>query len=532
MSSTPPPASAAGTLHAGVLTDWVCPFCALLCDDVAIHVSADGALDAPDTRCPRLAQALASYGGGAARTSASIDGATASIDDALARGAQSLARARKPLFGGLATDVAGMRALYALAAACGATLDHLNGDALAPGILAQQDRGSFFATLSEVRTRADLVVVFACRPAERHPRFYERALGHGDVARRIVFVGGDADPAAVEYAGRVKNVTVETLLPRAEPHDTLARWSALVESRSGHARHTGDDTAALATLTEQIGAARFTAFVYDPATLPGDHRALLIEALSRIVKAMNRTVRAGALALGGNDGATTANQTLTWLSGMPLRTRVAKPTRLAGQPPLDHDPYRYRTNGLLERGEADLLLWVASLGAQPLPAALDPAVPAIVLGHPTLAGAIAARGASTVFVPVATPGIDASGHLFRLDNTVVLPITAARGAVGGLALPSVSEVLTRLGERVATIAVGAGASTAALSASTAGLSASTAGLSASTPTASASTPTASASEVVAVPLAVASHGTASAPEAASPSAGAQQGATPSPGAPA
>jgi formylmethanofuran dehydrogenase subunit B len=453
--SSPPFATAARTRGAGVTPDWVCPFCALLCDDVAIHASADGALDAPHTRCPKLARALATFGGADAQASASIDGANAPIDAALAQAADWLARSRRPLFAGLATDVAGMRALYPLAAACGAALDHLHGDALAPAILAQQDRGSFFTTLAEIRTRADLVIVFACRPGERYPRFYERALGGADatdVARRIVFVGCDADPAATDYASRAKHVAVQTLLPQADPHDTLARWSALVESRSGAAQphHAGhaDDTATLAALVEQIGAARYTVFVYEPAALPGDHRALLIEALSRIVKAANRTVRAGAFALGGNDGATTANQTLTWLSGMPLRTRVAKPTRLAGVAPLDHDPYRYRTSRLLARGEADLLLWIASFGADPLPAALDPSVPTIVLGHPALAGAVAARGASTVFVPVATPGIDADGHLFRVDNTVALPVAAARG----FALPSVADVVTRLGEHVAALA--------------------------------------------------------------------------------
>ncbi|TDV19525.1 formylmethanofuran dehydrogenase [Paraburkholderia caballeronis] len=452
MSSTPPHGSAAD-----VSSNWVCPFCALLCDDVTIRAYADGTLDAPDARCPKLAHALAGYSGTDAQCSASIDGAPASADDALDRAAQRLARAHRPLFGGLATDVAGARALYPLAAACGAALDHLHGETLAPAILAQQDRGALFTTLSEIRTRADLVVVFACRPAERQPRFYERALGQpgdGGFARRIVFVGCDADPAATAYASRSADVTVETLLADANPYDTLARWSARVESRSGAARRTGDDTATLAALVERIAGARYTAFVYEPAALPGDHTALLIEALSRIVKAANRTTRGGALALGGGDGAATVNQTLTWLSGMPLRTRVAKPARLAGEPPLDHDPYRYRTAQLLERGETDLLLWIASFGAEPLPAALAPAVPAIVLGHPALAAPLAARGASTVFIPVATPGIDAGGHLFRVDGPVVLPLAAARG----LPLPGVNDVVAKLAERVAALAGGSNAS--------------------------------------------------------------------------
>jgi formylmethanofuran dehydrogenase subunit B len=174
--------------------------------------------------------------------------------------------------------------------------------------------------------------------------------------------------------------------------------------------------------------------------LPGPHAALLIEALNRIVKAANRTVRAGCLALGGDDGALTVNQTVTWLSGLPLRTRVSKPVRIADTAPLDYDPYRYGTARLLADGEVDALLWVASFAPPAWPQALDPAVPAIVLGHPALADAAKVRGAATVFIPVATPGIDSAGHLFRVDGSVVMPLAVARGA----ALPSVATIAARL----------------------------------------------------------------------------------------
>ena len=54
---------------------------------------------------------------------------------------------------------------------------------------------------------------------------------------------------------------------------------------------------------DRVAAARYTVFVYEPAALPQPHAALLIEALNRIVKTLNRTTRAGGLALGGDDGA-------------------------------------------------------------------------------------------------------------------------------------------------------------------------------------------------------------------------------------
>ncbi|WP_233836365.1 formylmethanofuran dehydrogenase [Paraburkholderia sp. ZP32-5] len=455
---SPPSTSAPGLSGArvpAITRDWTCPFCTLLCDDLSAHLSADaqhdGALSVADADCPRLADALARYGAADAQCGSSVEGNETDIDAALTRAAQWLANARRPLFGGLATDVAGARALYPLAAACGAILDHLHGDALSAATLALQDRGSFFTTLSEVRTRADLLVFFGCQPSRRYPRFFTRVLSGTAIARELMFVGGEVDPAAQGFA----QTRVEAVLPDAEPYDTLALWSALSEGRDAATLGRADEgardntgtaatVATLASLQARIAAAHYTVIVYEPAALPGPHAALLIEALNRIVKTVNRTTRAACLALGGDDGAATVNQTVTWLSGMPLRTRVATPARIAQTAPLDHDPYRYRTSRLLAEREVDALLWIASFAPDAWPASLDPALPLIVFGHPALADAAKARGANTVFIPVATPGIDSGGHLFRVDSSVVMPLAAARGA----ALETVASLAARLNEQL------------------------------------------------------------------------------------
>lgn len=470
------PASA--TSAAGSVThDWTCPFCPLLCDDIEAHAARDATLAAPAEDCPRLADALKHYGAADSHSTPSIDGQPVALEDALSHAADILTRAQRPLFGACATDVAGARALYTLAAACGAMLDTLHGDALSATTLALQDRGAFFTTLSEVRSHADLLIVFGCVPSQRHPRFYERALAEAGThirARAICFVGCDVDPAAT----RVAQATCESILADASPHDLLALWSAIAEGRRASAFEerpaqtrsqssqaaetapTSQIAAQLATLTERIASASYTAFVYEPAALPHPHAALLIEALHRIVKAINRTTRAGALALGGADGTLTMNQAVTWLSGFPLRTRVSRPDRPEGTPPLEHDPYRYRTERLLEAREVDTLLWVTSFAPHPLPTALDPQVPAIVLGLPALADMLAhaasstPRRASTVFIPVATPGIDSDGHLFRLDTSVVTPLHAARQ---GTNVRTVAAIAADLAERIADANAHAGA---------------------------------------------------------------------------
>jgi|GEM_PF-42217 len=431
-----------------VTRDWTCPFCPLLCDDLAIESHGDATLSAPNADCPRLTQALACYGPADAQCTASVDGHDTDLDTALTHAARILSAARRPLFGGLGTDVAGIRALYPLAAGCGAILDHRHGDALSAATLALQDRGSFFTTLSEVRSRADLLLFFGCQPSRRYPRFFARTVEGSTAPRDLVFIGCEADPAA----SGLENVRVESILTDADPFDTLALWSTISDRRPPSALHQDvanaarvkETLAALQALQARIDAARYTVLVYEPDALPGPHAALLVETLNRIVKASNLGARAGCLALGGDDGALTVNQAVTWLSGLPLRTRVSAPSRTAGSAPLDYDPHRYRTERLLADGEIDALLWVASFAPPSWPQALADDVPAVVLGHPALAPTAAARGNGTVFIPVATPGVDSGGHLFRLDSSVVMPLAAARGA----SLATVASVAAELAQRL------------------------------------------------------------------------------------
>jgi formylmethanofuran dehydrogenase subunit B len=53
-----------------------------------------------------------------------------------------------------------------------------------------------------------------------------------------------------------------------------------------------------------------------------------------------------------------------------------------------------------------------------------------------------------VFLPVATPGLNAPGHLFRGDGIVLVPLAAVRED----ALHGVDALVARIGERLEQIA--------------------------------------------------------------------------------
>jgi len=431
MTSVPAPTDPAA-LPSGA-APWVCPFCALHCDSLALGRDSAGGWQLQGSDCPRAVRALQWFPPGPAADTCQIDGQPAPRADALDAAADRLRTSRQPLFGGLATDVAGLRALYVLANRCAAILDHAHGDAMLHSLRALQDRGAFTTTLAEIRAHADLMVCVGTQTSLTHPEFYRRCglTGPRDAGPcELVFLGCEADPGAL--SGTVG--TVGTVVPSGDLHDTLATLNALCRPRP--LANDGFAPPALRHLAQRLRAARYAVLVWSPSSfgkLAGPHAALLAESLSLLAKTLNLTTRAATFALSGDDGGQTALQTLTWLSGLPPRTGVLR----SG---LRHDPHRYATAKLLADGAVDLLLWVSSFGPDLPPPSCH--VPTITLGHPALA--TGARSAPGVFIPVSTPGIGSAGHLFRLDGGVVLPLQRMRDD----GLPTVADIARELAARL------------------------------------------------------------------------------------
>ncbi|MDH5339019.1 MAG: formylmethanofuran dehydrogenase [Rubrivivax sp.] len=375
---------------------WSCPFCPLLCDAFGVVRAADGSLALQGSDCARARAALAHFGPATGDDRPRVHGRACELHVAVDAAAALLRTSRQPLFGGLGTDVAGARALYRLACDTGAICDAAQGAALTEGLRALQDRGGFTTTLAEVRTRVDLLVCFGGLPTPRHPEFFRHA-GLAPDDPRVVVVAPSDDLFAAS-----------------------AQLAALVEGQV-----VDGASAELQALAQRLRAARYAVLVYEPARLPV-HGALVIETLQRVVATLNRSTRAAALPLGGGDGAATVNQVFSWLSGLPLRTRN-------GPHGLEHEPVCFDAGRLVADDAVDLLLWIASFGPAPAPPACR--LPRIVLGHPGMAAVEA-----DVFIPVATPGIGADGHLFRTDGVVMLPLHAVRPEP----LPTVADVLQRI----------------------------------------------------------------------------------------
>lgn len=409
--------------------DITCPFCGLLCDDI-------------DVQCQGQQLQVRSNACAAARRRfeappppprpAAIAGREASAAEAAAEAARLLGAARAPLFAGLGADVAGMRALMALAEPCGAVLDHMHSEALHRNNLVLQELGWLNATLSEVRNRADLLL-FVGTDARHYPRLHERVLcqasqfGAWPRGRTLIYLGEEL--RAPEEPG-VEGCRVEVLPCR--PLDLAGRLAMLRALVADQPLAAGADDGAMARLGKALLAARYSVVIWSAGELDFPHAALTVQGLCELVKEVNRRGRRCAgFPLGGTDGAGTANSVCGWQSGYPLRVSYRQ-----GFP--HYDAYAQGLGELLARQAVDCLLWVSSFSAEQLPP--ETGLPTISLCRPEAAG----QGRTPeVFLPVGTPGVDHAGQMFRTDGVVSLPLRQLRSTPW----PPVSEVVRQIAEQ-------------------------------------------------------------------------------------
>lgn len=416
------PESAAVADHKNV----TCPFCGLLCDDLTVS-AAGGQVKVRANGCTK---AVSGFERALPAARPLHHDKEVALDDAVAAAAGMLRKARQPMIGGLATDVAGLRAALALADRAGAVVDHALSWAALGNIDVLQTTGWVMSTLTEVRNRADLLIVVASDIARFHPRFYERIAAPADsmfdtpaAKRTIVFIGEgfDVSDPALARVGEV--VTIACANARAG--DVIAALKAELRGAPLAASAVaGVPVADIRGLAERCRNAAYGVLAWVPAALAPATAGLTVQLLSDLVRDLNQVQRFAGLSLGGDEGAVSAASVCCWQSGYPLRVSYA-----SGIP--QHDPVRYSIPRMLASGEGDLLVWIASI--TPTLAPPPSPVPTIVLGTPGLALA----EPPTLLIPVGTPGLTHAGRLIRNDSVVSLPLRA----VTSVALPSVADVL-------------------------------------------------------------------------------------------
>lgn len=437
-----------------------CPFCGLLCDD--LRVTRTGSTLKVDSKgCPR---STAGFERPLPQAKPLIRGAEASLDEAVKAAAELIRQAKLPLYGGMATDVAGSRSILALADRTCGVVDHALSEGQYRNIRVVQTSGWIMSTLTETRNRADLIIIVGSDVHKLHGRFFDRIVapehtmfeGVG-TKRTVVFIGEGLDTSAAKgprveevitlpvakdripevlsaISARVRGFAVPAPeAPAAAPAKKPGLFAALIPGGKGPGAAApaheiaGVPFSAIETVAEKCKQAKYGVVVWAPPALSMPQADLTVHLMTEIVRELNTTTRFAGLSLGGNEGAPSAASTCTWQTGFPLRVSFA-----SGAP--QYDSYRYNISRMLTDGEGDLLLWVASIGPDiGLP---QTKLPTIVLGTP----GVRLAQPPTVFIPVGTPGVDHAGQMIRCDNVVSLPMKN----LGRSQLPRAADVLAAI----------------------------------------------------------------------------------------
>jgi formylmethanofuran dehydrogenase subunit B len=368
----------------------------------------------------------------ATRVASRVNGARADTQAALDAAADILRSARRPLIGGLAVDIDGMRAALRLARRTGAVMDHAVSSVKYRNLHVLQDAGWITTTLSEVKNRADLLVLFGDGWYTRFPRFVERivepdtAMFGAPLVRRVILIDESAAAAGDAIPERFERLTLDA--PMRQLPEVLGMLCGLAAGQPvDPARAPGIEAGLLERCIEWMKAAQYGTVVWAAPDLEIAHAELALQMLSRLLRTLNRAGRFAALPLAGSNGDLSANGVHTWQSG------VALPASHAGGR-IDFDPHRYSAPSLLARHEVDCLVWISSLSESLVPPAYD--APTIVLGRADMQFSTEPQ----VFMPVATPGVDAPGSLLRTDKVVSLRLRRLREST----LPSVAQALDQL----------------------------------------------------------------------------------------
>jgi len=404
------------------------PFCGIASDDLKIQVTGQQLTVLENGDAVTVAGFEQSLGDSRPR----LHGAPTDLATAVGAAAGFLKGARLPVFSGFGTDVSDSRAALSLADRCGAVLDQARAEGGLRNLLVLADSGWMACTLGELKNRVEVLVVFGSDVEADFPRFYERFVwnpetlfGQDTTKREIIYIGkAPSGTASTAPDGRPPQV-----LACADPHlpEVAAALAALASGATLQADSVGGIAVSdLAAVIERMKAAQYSVVTWAAGRLAFAHAELTVQQLCRWVIALNKSgaTRCSALPLGGQDGDRTASQVFAWQSGYPTRFSYAR-----GYP--EYDPYHYSAARLLAFGEADLLVWVASLNARQTPPAT--VVPTVVIGR---AGMQFEREPE-VYIPVGAPGIDHAGHMYRCDNVVALPLRKLRDS----GLPSAASVL-------------------------------------------------------------------------------------------
>ena len=400
----------------------ICPFCALLCDDITVR--ADLANCSVEANGCKLAESRYSTIVKPRHDKCYLYGNPVDRTEAIQTATEMISKSRALVIAGMLTDVAGTRAALKLAERKSAVIMQFDGTRNRLQTSRVQRSGGYFTTLAEIKNRADLIIMFGRGPVFACPRILDllrpQHSKSDSSSRKVSFVSvGTTNRDDSTFMG------LTSFECNPEQYGMLAD---AIRFRVQNKRHNSNlgfiSDEQIGRLTGMITKANYPVLVWSESDFEFALGDLAIDSINQLIETLNIEKRCAGLVVSGSASSPTVNQVATWQFGKPtpLSFRSGKP---------NYFPEYHSFDSLEKRHDVDLVLWVGGLDEdRQIP---ESTADTIVISHSKPTN-------SQLFIPIGVPGIHHDAHLFRTDRVVAMHV---RHIIPSL-LPSGAEVLTSI----------------------------------------------------------------------------------------
>ena len=389
----------------------VCPFCSLHCDDIKLDLK-DNKLylrnEVPKSCKDKFEKFnQKSY----QNQSSKIKGKICSNDEASNYAKRLLSQSKETIIYNSSSDVNITRELLHSASKINAIIDHANSPIFLKNVGIFQRRGYMATSLTEIKNKSDVVILFSNKILNTYPRLLEKFLVPKNSfsinsKNKKIYIIGDKKSNVADCKLKDKRITFIDFNNKNIPLllDSLMKRENISELNNTIFSKLSNDIIKSKYLSVLWATSEYIAY---------KECDQIIHKISDYVVAINEKTRAGCLCLAGNDGDVSAIQTLGWMTGFPSRIKFTGNY-------FEYDKDTNNARHLISLNSCDLVLHINVISEKKL--ILNKKHKNIVIGRLSTKFNID----PDVFIPCGVPGIDYPGHVFRTDNVVSLPLTAVK----------------------------------------------------------------------------------------------------------
>ena len=389
----------------------VCPFCSLHCDDIKLDLK-DNKLYLKNEVPKSCKDKFEKFNQKSYQNQSSkIKGKICSNDEASNYAKRLLSQSKETIIYNSSSDVNITRELLHSASKINAIIDHANSPIFLKNVGIFQRRGYMATSLTEIKNKSDVVILFSNKILNTYPRLLEKFLVPKNSfsinsKNKKIYIIGDKKSNVADCKLKDKRITFIDFNNKNIPLllDSLMKRENISELNNTIFSKLSNDIIKSKYLSVLWATSEYSAY---------KECDQIIHKISDYVVAINEKTRAGCLCLAGNDGDVSAIQTLGWMTGFPSRIKFTGNY-------FEYDKDTNNARHLISLNSCDLVLHINVISEKKL--ILNKKHKNIVIGRLSTKFNID----PDVFIPCGVPGIDYPGHVFRTDNVVSLPLTAVK----------------------------------------------------------------------------------------------------------